>query len=143
MLKGYRETVILFLFSHKISQTMHVVIIIILILAILLVIFTLQNSIEISINVFFWEIANAPLVLVLLCCIFLGYIIAAFYFYPRILKIKKGYKQVIESNNKLKEVHGKNQEKSKVTGFEEEEEETNPEGIELDSDNNENSFFED
>ena len=45
---------------------MSTVIIILLLLAILLVIFTLQNSFEITINLFFWEIPDVPLVLLIL-----------------------------------------------------------------------------
>jgi uncharacterized integral membrane protein len=111
---------------------MQAVIIIILILAILLVIFTLQNSVEISINLFLWEISNAPLVLVLLGCVLLGYIIAAVYFTPRVWKLKR------ERNQLQKE-------KSQIEGKvypEEVEEEKNPEGIELnDEDKNEDRTF--
>lgn len=116
---------------------MQVVIIILLILAVLLVVFTLQNSMEISINVFFWEIADAPLVLVLICCIIIGYIIAAIYFYPRIWKLKKEYKQMLRFNDELKELHDLNHPLT--------EEETNPEGIELDDDEKDKkkSFFDD
>jgi len=104
---------------------MSAVIIIILILAILLVIFTLQNSFEITITAFFWEIPNAPLVLVLLSCILLGYIISALYFYPRIWKLKKENKKQNKSTEKLKKEL--EQEKKAV-----EIEKTDPEGIELD-----------
>ena len=117
---------------------MQVVIIFLLIVAVLLVIFTLQNSVEISINVFFWEISNAPLVLVLICCIVIGYILAAIYFYPRIWKLKKEYKQMIKFNHELKELHELNHPKK--------EEETDPEGMKLDDDeekDKKNSFFDD
>ena len=115
---------------------MQAVIIFILILAVLLVIFTLQNSIEISINVFFWEIANAPLVLVLICCIIIGYFIAVIYFYPRLWKLKKEYKQLIKFNKELKELHDLNHPKS--------DEEMDPEGMEMDDDEDErNTFFKD
>ena len=113
---------------------MQLIIIIILILALLLVIFTLQNSMEITLNVFLWEITNAPLVLVLVSCVVLGYILASIYFYPKLWKIKKEYKQLIKFNNKLKELHKINHPFA--------EEEINPEGIELDDDEG-NSFFKD
>lgn len=116
---------------------MQAVIVILLILAVLLVIFTLQNSIEITINVFFWEIKEAPLVLVLLGCIIIGYILAIIYFYPRIWKLKKEYKKLIKSNSELKELHEMNQKKKKGR-----EETIDPEGIELDDDD-EDSFFKD
>ncbi len=111
---------------------MHLIIIIILILAILLVIFTLQNSIEITLHVFFWEIANVPLVLVLICCVVIGYLIAAIYFYPRLWKTKKEYNKLIKNNNELKSLDELNKKK----------EESNPEGVELEEDEND-SFFKD
>ena len=113
---------------------MQIVIIFILILAILLVIFTLQNSMEITLNVFFWEIANAPLVLVLICCVLLGYIISVIYFYPKLWKTKKEYNQLIKFNKELKELH-------EIT-HKKEDEETNPEGIKLDDDDAD-TFFKD
>ncbi|HKL32784.1 MAG TPA: LapA family protein [Tangfeifania sp.] len=114
---------------------MHAVIIIILILAILLVIFTLQNSVEISINVFFWEIPNAPLVLVLLSCVLLGYIISAIYFYPRLWTLKKESRKISKSKEKLeKELEDQTSDSS----------ETHPEGIELEEeedDDEDKKFF--
>jgi uncharacterized integral membrane protein len=105
---------------------MHVVIIIILILAILLVIFTLQNSFEITITAFFWKIEDAPLVLVLLSCVLLGYIIAAVYFYPRVWKLKNDYRKVSKSKQILEE-------QKQISDSSE----THPEGIELDVDDEE------
>jgi len=111
---------------------MQVVIIIILILAVLLVIFTLQNSIEITLNVFFWEITNAPLVLILICCVIIGYLIAAIYLYPKIWKLKKSVKELSQGKQKLEE-ECKKADKSEVK---------DPEGIPLDDDE-EDSFFND
>ncbi len=109
---------------------MHAFIIVILILAILLVIFTLQNSFEITITAFFWKIPDAPLVLVLLVCVLLGYIIAAVYFYPRLWQLKKERRHLSKSNEKLqKEVV-----KEKNSRLQQE---NNPEGIELDVDDTE------
>lgn len=116
---------------------MSAVIIIILILAILLVIFTLQNSIEISINAFFWEISDAPLVLVLLSCVLVGYIITAVYFTPRVWTLKREKKELVKQNRELKELNEINQ-KDTVP------ETTHPEGIELDEkeeDDGDKSFF--
>lgn len=117
---------------------MQAVIVILLILAVLLVIFTLQNSIEITINVFFWEIKEAPLVLVLLGCIIIGYILAVIYFSPRIWKLKKEYKKLIKFNSELKELHEMNQKNKKGH-----EENIDPEGIELHDDDDDDSFFKD
>ena len=116
---------------------MQIIIIIILILAILLVIFTLQNAMDITLNVFFWEIANAPLVLVLICCVILGYIIAAIYFYPRLWKIKKEYKQLTKFNKERTELDEIPHQEENIS-----DEETDPEGIKMDDDDD-NSFFKD
>lgn len=98
---------------------MHVTVIIMLILAILLVIFTLQNSFEVTINIFFWEIQNAPMVLVLFICIMLGYILSAVYFYRRIWKLERKYKHALQANKKHEPLRG------------EPKKESHPEGIEL------------
>jgi lipopolysaccharide assembly protein A len=113
---------------------MHAVIIIILILAILLVIFTLQNAFGITITVFFWKIEQAPLVLVLLCCVLLGYVLAVIYFYPRILKLKKDYRNAVKSAKKPE--NRPEAEKSQA-------EKPGPEGIKLEVDDEENNkgFF--
>jgi lipopolysaccharide assembly protein A len=104
---------------------MHALIIIILILAILLVIFTLQNAFGITISVFFWKIDDAPLVLVLLCCILLGYLLGAIYFYPRIFKLKKDYKKALKSEKKLE---------NRLEAERIPENKAGPEGIELEID---------
>ncbi len=117
---------------------MQVIIIILLILAVLLVIFTLQNSIEITISLFFWEIKDAPLVLVLLGCIVVGYLVAGFYFYPRLWKLKREYKQLIKFNEELKELHEMNQKPKKTKDVS-----ADPEGIELDDDDDNSTFFKD
>ena len=118
---------------------MQAVIILLLILAVLLVIFTLQNHVGITIHLFFWEIADAPLVLVLLACLLLGYILAAIYFSPRLWKIKKEYNKLIRFNNELKELHEMDHpQKSKN-------EAGDPEGIPFDDeeDDDEDTFFKD
>jgi lipopolysaccharide assembly protein A len=74
-----------------------------LILAILVVIFTLQNSVEITINIFFWEIQNAPLALVILCCIALGYFVAVLYLYPKIWNLRSENKKLTKANSVLDE----------------------------------------
>ncbi|MCA1760324.1 MAG: LapA family protein [Bacteroidales bacterium] len=82
---------------------MSVLLIIGLILAILVVIFTLQNTVEITINLFFWEIQNAPLALVILCCIVLGYFIAAIYLYTKIWHLKSENKKLTKANSAFDE----------------------------------------
>lgn len=116
---------------------MQFAIIFILILAILLVIFTLQNSVEITIHAFFWEISNVPLVLLLLACIVIGYIVAVIYFYPRIWKLRKEHRHLKKFSEEFKKSndpgHKKNDDFS-----------SDPEGIKLDDEEeNKNAFFND
>ncbi|NQU86610.1 MAG: DUF1049 domain-containing protein [Mariniphaga sp.] len=113
---------------------MQVIIIILLILAILLVIFTLQNSIGISITVFFWEITDAPLVLVLLVCIVSGYLLSTIYLLPKIWKLKKEKSQLLKKTESIQ----KNDTFQTIP----ESSDDDYEGMELDDDDN-NSFFKD
>lgn len=115
---------------------MQAVIILIIILAVLLVVFTLQNQMEITINLFFWELADIPLVLVLIGSLILGYILAAIYFYPRMWKIKKEYNKLIRFNKELKELH-------EIEHAQDVEEIVDPEGIPFDDDEEDKSFFKD
>ena len=73
---------------------MQLVIILFIILAILLVIFTLQNTLSITLHFLLWEITDAPLVLVLLACLFTGYLMALFYFLPKTWKLKREIKKL-------------------------------------------------
>ena len=107
-------------------------IIILLILAVLLIIFTLQNSTEITIQLFFWEIANAPLVLVLIGCIVIGYIFAVFFFYPRLWQLKSENKRLVKLNKKY--------DSAVQNGVAEED---HPEGIEMGKDTGKYTFFKD
>ncbi len=108
--------------------------IIILILAILLIIFTLQNSSEITIQFFFWEIANAPLVLVLMGCLVIGYIISAIYFYPRLWNLISENKKLAKTNKKFEELQQTNKPVKKS-------EDDHPEGLEFEEDDGSFSFF--
>ncbi len=115
---------------------MSAIVVIILIIAVLLVIFTLQNSSEITIQVFFWEIVDAPLVLVLLGCIVIGYILAAFYFYPKLWKVKTENKRLNKINNKYEEQEEINSGSANIG-------EDHPEGMRMDEDDDSNPFFKD
>jgi len=117
---------------------MSAIIILLLVLAVLLVIFTLQNSGEITVHIFFWEIAHVPLVLVIIGCFIIGYIIAAVYFYPRIWKIKSERRQLQKTLNETE--RKKVVEKGQVVEFDEE---PGPEGIDLEDEEDEHSFFKD
>jgi hypothetical protein len=96
---------------------------------------------EITLNVFFWEIVNAPLVLVLICCVIIGYLLAVFYFIPRVWKLKKELNQLTKFNDELKEYRELHQKRKIIEG----DKITDPEGMEFDDDDgeNENGFFKD
>ena len=115
---------------------MQIILIVLLILAVLLVIFTLQNSTEITIHLFLWEIAGVPLALVILGCIIIGYLASVIYFYPRLWKVKKEYRQMVKFNKELQELHNLNHPKKAS-------EISDPEGIDLEDDDETNSFFKD
>ncbi len=109
------------------------VLIFLLIIAILAVVFTLQNSTEITVHLFFWEIANVPLALVLLVCMLIGIIAAAFYFYPRLWKLKseiRKLKKIIRKTEGLREPEKKP-------------DDDNPEGIAFEEEKGRFSFFKD
>ena len=108
---------------------MSIGIIVLLILALLLVIFTLQNTVLISLKVFFWEITDVPLVLTLIICIILGAVLALSFAYPKIWKLKS---QLKERQKQLKELESK-----QIVP----EQKSHAEGIEMTDDNNESSFF--
>ncbi len=96
-----------------------------LILAILVVIFTLQNPAEVTISLFFWEIKDAPLALVILCCIALGYFVAVIYLYPKIRNLRNENKKLTKTNSLLDEKLTTMQARLKK------EEDDNPLGIEM------------
>ncbi len=120
---------------------MQVVIVLLLILAVLLVIFTLQNSMEITIHVLFWEIPKAPLVLVILCCIIVGYIISVVYFYPRLWKLKKENNRLKKINAKFNKLRESDSDK-KTVEEDDSEEDIDPDDLEMDDDEDD-SFFKD
>ncbi|MGQ8338476.1 LapA family protein [Sunxiuqinia sp. A32] len=68
--------------------------IIILILALLLVIFTLQNTMLVSLKIFFWELTDVPLVLTLIVCLIIGFLVAFILYYPSAWKMKKKIKNL-------------------------------------------------
>jgi len=113
-------------------------IIILLILAVLLVIFTLQNQMNVSIHLFLWGIKDVPLVLVMIACLVIGYLLAILYLYPKLWKSKRELKKLIRFNDELKKLHEMDHPK-KVN----KDEETDPEGIKLDDEEEDSSFFKD
>ena len=76
-------------------------IIIILLLALLLVIFTLQNTVLISVNLLFWRLTEVPLVLALIICLIIGLLIAVLFYSPKIWKLKSRIKEQQKLLDKL------------------------------------------
>ena len=118
---------------------MHFIVILLLIVAVLLVIFTLQNTTDVTLHFFLWDITDAPLVLVLLSCLVLGYLLAAFYFYPRIWKLKSENKKLSRFNQELVSLQDDEAEECEEQ-TEEEIELEHPEGEKMDDDDD-ISFF--
>lgn len=70
-------------------------VIVFFILSALLIIFTIQNHLLINIRFFHWEIIDVPLVLVLIAGLIFGFLLALMLQLPRILKLKRELKKVI------------------------------------------------
>ena len=95
-------------------------IIFLLILAVLLVIFTIQNSVQITINFLFWKLSDVPLVLALLICLIIGVIMTMLFYYPKIWKLNSKIKEQQKQIDKLHNTHSPAN--------------NNPEGIEMTGD---------
>lgn len=67
---------------------MSIAIILILLLSLVLVIFTLQNTVLISLNFLFWNVEDVSLVLTLLIFLICGIIISILLYVPKIWKLK-------------------------------------------------------
>ena len=113
---------------------MQIVIIFSLIIAVLLVIFTLQNATEISVNIFFWEVNNVPVVLVIIGCIIIGYLLATIYYYPLVWKIKRELKQLKDSVPSQEEEYGFEVKTKKPVIKEKEDKDLHIEGYLMDED---------
>ncbi len=79
---------------------MQFVLLIILLLAILLVIFALQNAVQVEIAFFMWQ-AEMSLALVLLLCVALGGILGALFSLPGLWKKNSQLKALKTKNKKL------------------------------------------
>ena len=80
-------------------------IIFILILALLLVIFTLQNTMLITLKLFFWEITDVPLVLALILLFITGIIVALVIQYPKIRRLRKKIKELNHQLERKNSIH--------------------------------------
>lgn len=79
-------------------------VIVFLILSVLLTIFTFQNQILINIKFFHWEIIDVPLVVVLLSGLIFGFLLAMMMQLPRIIKLKRELKKVVQELEKSEEI---------------------------------------
>ena len=79
-------------------------VIIFFVLAVLLTIFTFQNQIQINIKFLHWEIADVPLVVVLLSGLIFGFLLAMMMQLPRIIKLKKELKKVVTELEKSEQI---------------------------------------
>ncbi len=70
-------------------------VIVFFILSALLIIFTIQNRLLINIRFFQWKIIDVPLVLVLIVGLVFGFLLALMMQLPRIMKLKRELKKVI------------------------------------------------
>lgn len=113
-------------------------IIILLILAVLLVIFTLQNQMNVNIQLFFWGIKDVPLVLVMISCLLIGYALAFIYIYPKLWRSKRELKKLGRTHEELKNLHDEDHPKKASAGVE-----SHPEGIKFEDEEEDSSFFKD
>ena len=74
------------------------------ILSVLLIIFTVQNQLLINIRFFKWEMTEVPLVLVLVAGLIFGFLLALIMQLPRIMKLKRELKNVIDELENPKKI---------------------------------------
>lgn len=70
-------------------------VIVFFVFSVLLVIFTIQNQLEINIRFLEWELNEVPLVMVLIAGLIFGFLLAMMLQLPTILRLKKELKKVI------------------------------------------------
>jgi len=82
---------------------MSIAIILILLLALVLVIFTIQNTVLISLTFLFWKVEDVSLVLTLLIFLTCGIIIAILLYAPKIWKLKSKIREQTKKISSLSE----------------------------------------
>lgn len=70
-------------------------VIVFFVFSVLLVIFTIQNQLEINIRFLEWELKEVPLVMILIAGLIFGFLLAMMLQLPTILRLKKELKKVI------------------------------------------------
>ncbi|MFV0521258.1 MAG: lipopolysaccharide assembly LapA domain-containing protein [Mangrovibacterium sp.] len=77
--------------------------ILLLVLALLLVVFTLQNTQTIDVNILFWTIKQIPLALTIFTCILMGIVVSMGIYIPKSWKQKSKIKMLSKEVDALKE----------------------------------------
>lgn len=75
--------------------------ILLLLAALLLVVFTLQNAVNIDVKFLFWQLSQVPLVLTLLGCVLLGFLSAMAINYPAMRRLKSNLKNLQKEVDRL------------------------------------------
>ena len=86
------------------------------ILAVLLIIFTIQNQLLIDLRFFQWKIAEVPLVVVLIAGLVFGFLLAMMMQLPKIMRLKRELKSVIEELENPKQVEADSDEEETSEG---------------------------
>lgn len=87
------------------------------ILSVLLIIFTIQNQLLINIRFFHWEMTDVPLVLVLLAGLIFGFLLALIMQLPKIMKLKRELKNVINELENPKKIEAESDEDETSEGI--------------------------
>jgi uncharacterized integral membrane protein len=116
----------LFPFAHLLAfgyycstklTTMSGKVIVFLILSVLLIIFTIQNQLQIDIRFFKWEIKEVPLVVVLIAGLIFGFLLALMMQLTKIMRLKKELKNVIDELENPKQVEADSDEEITSEGI--------------------------
>jgi lipopolysaccharide assembly protein A len=111
-----------------------------LIFGVILVVFALQNAIDVSVKFLLWQIPEIPLVLLLLSAILIGVLINALSGYPAKQRLKKDNRKLKERIDELEEQLLEY--RQDLEDLEEEEQKKRDEG-DLIQGNSSSSFFDD
>jgi uncharacterized integral membrane protein len=87
------------------------------ILSVLLIIFTIQNQLLINIRFLRWELNDVPLVLVLIAGLIFGFLLALIMQLPKIMKLKRELKNVINELENPKRIDADSDEEENSEGI--------------------------
>lgn len=103
------------------------------IVTVLMSIITIQNLAKTNVKIIFWKISAYPLGLVIVFSVIIGFVFGIIFFWPQVQNIKSENKKLLKTLHRLK-IRGDHENRP---------DEDDPEGIEMDADENEKSFFKD